>query len=289
MGILGILNSFDSSVMQLGDRYTTLLFAALFTIGPLIAGFILQGIGLSRMAKNRNIHKRALAFIPFVNIYFMGKLAGECSFFGQKVKKVGLYAMLAQIISTLLMATTIGVGLYIYVNYGTPDETSVFGIPFWSALPATENALYTIFEVSYWVNQIVYFVFEILMVMLLMGLYKRYVPSNYVLFALISFLSMPIASNIIIFVIRNRKAIDYDAYMREKREAFFRRQQEYQRRYGNPYNNPYGNPYHNPYNQNNTKKSDDEPFAEFTSDKNNSNNNADAQQSGTGNSDGFFD
>ena len=288
MGILGILIEFDHSMAQLGNKSLMLILFAVFSLAPLIACFILQGVGLNTMAKKRNMNKRAWAFVPFANTYFMGKLAGECSFFGQKVKRVGLYAMLAQIISFLLNATVIGIGLYFYVMYGDPDDTSVMGVFYWSQLPASENVIYTIFEMSYWIQQIVYFIFEVLMVMLVMGLYKRYVPENYVLLGLLSFF-LPIAKNIIIFVIRKRKAIDYDQYMREKREAFFRRQQEYQRRYGNPYNNPYGNPYQNPYNQNNPKKPDDDPFAEFASDKKSSGNSENTQTTSDENSDGFFD
>ena len=78
-----------------------------------------------------------------------------------------------------------------------------------------------------------------------------------------------------------QKAIDYEAYVRQKREEFMRRQQQYYNQYGNPYGNPYGNQYNrppynggygNPYNgapnQNptpNNASKDEDPFAEFSS------------------------
>ena len=40
--------------------------------------FILQGFGLSAMAKKRGLKKRWLAFVPFANIWYIGKIAGEC-------------------------------------------------------------------------------------------------------------------------------------------------------------------------------------------------------------------
>ena len=60
--------------------------------------FILQSVGLYAMAKKRGFKKRALAFIPFANMLYMGKLAGNCNFFGRKMKRAGLYLMLAQLL-----------------------------------------------------------------------------------------------------------------------------------------------------------------------------------------------
>ena len=54
-----------------------------------IAAFVLQGAGLFVMAKRRHLKKKWLAFVPFANIYYMGKLAGECGFFGHKMKNAG--------------------------------------------------------------------------------------------------------------------------------------------------------------------------------------------------------
>ena len=42
-----------------------------------LAVFILQGIGLYAMAKRRSMKKKWLAFVPFANVYYMGKLAGK--------------------------------------------------------------------------------------------------------------------------------------------------------------------------------------------------------------------
>ena len=39
--------------------------------------FILQGVGLYVMAKKQGLKKKGLAFVPFVNILYMGKIAGE--------------------------------------------------------------------------------------------------------------------------------------------------------------------------------------------------------------------
>ena len=98
-----------------------------------------------------------------------------------------------------------------------------------------------------------------------MGILRRYVPKNYMILSFLT-LFVPLARFIIIFVVRKRKAIDYEAYIRARREAYMRSRQQYQNPYGygNPYGNPYANPYAPPQNptQNSTSK-EDEPFAEF--------------------------
>ena len=64
---------------------------------------------------------------------------------------------------------------------------------------------------------------------------------------------------IVIFILRNNAPIDFEAYMRAKREAYARRMGSY----GNPYGNPYGQ---NPYNPQ-PPRAPEEPFSEFGGNK----------------------
>jgi hypothetical protein len=118
----------------------------------------------------------------------------------------------------------------------------------------------------------------------MMALLKKYVPSKYLFLSFLQ-LFVPLSRYIVIFVIRNKKQVDYDAFMRAKYEDFARRNATYGNPYnrysGNPYNrppygqnpygNPYGNPYANPYGngqnagESRQDKGEDEPFAEFGS------------------------
>jgi len=122
-------------------------------------------------------------------------------------------------------------------------------------------------------------IYEILLVVLLIGLYRRYTPKNYMTLGILT-LFVPASRYIVIFVLRNRQSIDYEAYMRARREAYMRQQQQYYNRYDNPYNNPYNNPYGSQYGNGNSRSAPEEPFAEFSSTNNSENN---------GDSDGFFD
>ena len=79
-----------------------------------IAVFLLQGFGIYAMAKKAGLKNKGLAFAPFVNIWYIGKLSGECNFFGQKMKRASMYAMIAQILATLLCILTITSEQYLF-------------------------------------------------------------------------------------------------------------------------------------------------------------------------------
>ena len=78
------------------------LFAALGALGVYVILLIFGGIGLSKLAKKQGLKHRWMGFLPFFNTYYAGKLAGETQFFGQKMKRIGLYAMLTEILYVVL-------------------------------------------------------------------------------------------------------------------------------------------------------------------------------------------
>ena len=59
---------------------------------------ILGGLGMHTMAKKVGMKHSWLAFLPLANTWYAGKLAGETRLFGQKMKRAGLYATLAEIV-----------------------------------------------------------------------------------------------------------------------------------------------------------------------------------------------
>lgn len=253
-----------------------------------IAAFILQGIGSSIMAKNRGMKNRALAFVPFVNIWYIGKLAGESQFFGQRVKRAGMYAMIAQIITTLITCAMIASEVYLWTAYGAPQETQL-GSAYWPGLTGFALTVSKFYDLSWYLLSIFQLICSILLVIMLMSLYKKYEPRNHFVLSMLT-LFAPISRFFIIFAIRNRKAIDYEAYKRARQEAYMRRQQQYYNQHSNPYNRQGGNPYGNgqygqdPYGQNGAPPKSEEPFSEFSSSSNGKNSTESDK-----NSDGFFD
>ena len=288
MEIYDLYETGRTMLSMFSGEYALILIGALvWTIANFCALFILQGIGLQKMAKRRNLQKRWLAFIPFANIYYMGKLAGECGFFGHRMKNAGLYAMIAQIVSVLFSLAYIFLEGYFYVNYGAPVGTSATGTPYWPELTGSALTLWKVFDSANLIYSIIRLVAELLLLVVVMAIYKKYAPRNYLMLTLLT-LFVPAARYITIFVICRREPFDYDAYLRARREEYMRRQQQ---QYGNPYNSPYGNPYSNPYGggyagQNTTQPQppkQEDPFEEFASDGKKS----DGKKSGG--SDSFFD
>ena len=257
------------------------------------AAFILQGVGIAKMAKNRGLKNRALAFVPFVNIWYISKLAGEGQFFGQKVKRAGMYAMIAQIGTTIFTLLMIAAEAYLWVKHGAPQMQTQLGSAYWPGLTGFSLTVSRFYDLSGYVTSILQLVCGIFLVVLLMSLYKKYEPRNYFAFSMLT-LFVPVSRFIIIFVIRNRKAVDYEAYMRARQEAYIRRRQQYYNQYSGPYDRQGGNPYggqygQNPYGQNaGQSPKPEEPFAEFSSRSSGQNSSQNSSSHGE-NSDGFFD
>ncbi|MBQ7368562.1 MAG: hypothetical protein IJW60_02500 [Clostridia bacterium] len=241
--------------------YYSLALAAVVWLGL----FVLQGFGLYTMAKNRQMKGKWKAFVPFLNIHYMGALAGECHIFGQRVKRAGLYAMLAQIVVTVVFALIAASEIYLYTTCGAPKYDE-WNVPYWTNLQGFALTVSKFYDVSAYLLSIFQLVYELLMLVLALGLYKKYAPNNYMPLGFLE-LFVPLSRFIVIFVLRNRKAIDYEAYMRARHEAYMRRRQQYQNGYGNPYGNPYANPYNTPYGQGygepQRQAPPEDPFAEF--------------------------
>ncbi len=258
--------------------------------------FLFQAFGLYTMAKNKGLKNRWLAFVPFASTWYIGKIVGECRFFNQKVKNAGVCVLVLHVLAFVATTGMIVSQLYLYSAYGAPELLG--GAIGWKTAPTGIGKLAVwYFEYGTWFVVLIGMVYEIFIFVLMMGLLRTYVPKHHMLLSFLA-LFIPISRYIIIFVIRKRKAIDYGEYMRARREAYYRQQQQYYNQYGN--GNPYGNPYNRPYgntpygnqqgyssptpNQPQTKPED--PFEEFAS------SNASAQgngEKGGDTGDGFFD
>ena len=274
---MNIYNFYESwamiARMTQTDDFNRLLVGLGFGAALWLALFVLQGVGLYVMAKNKNVKKSWLAFVPIANVYLIGKLVGDCDVFGHKVKRLGVYTMIAQALCAVVCFSVIGAELYLYAAEGSPILGEGSGVPFWTDLNGFSLQVAKFYDISSFIVSIIVLVYEIMFFLLLTGLYKQYNPQNYFFLSMLA-LFVPLSPYIAIFALRKRKAINYEAYMQARREAFFRQQQQYRNMYGNP-QNPYTNTYTwgtppsgNPYTREQAPKKpdvDDEPFAEFSS------------------------
>ncbi|MBQ7924570.1 MAG: hypothetical protein IJ329_04625 [Clostridia bacterium] len=290
MEIFLLYNSFFTVSVMFGLTLSDAHFwAVIIGAGVWLGLFVLQGFGLWKMASKRGMKRKWLAFVPFGNYLYMSKLAGACNVFGQKLRNAGLFVMIAQIVASVFCALLIAAVSYLFIVEGEPVSDE-YGVPYWggSGFSQTAESFYHVgagynpFGIS--ILSIVQLVYEILLLILTMGLYKKYAPKGYSWLALLG-LFLPMSRYVVVFCLRNRDAIDYEAYMRARREEFAR---QYQQRYGGFGPGGFGTPYGgygntNPYGQQNNAgqtQKPEEPFGEFGGDKN--------EEKPNGNDDGFF-
>ncbi len=301
-----IYNFYNSVRMVLANLFSgveawetmpTLVFlflSLLIGAGIWLSLFILQGIGLYKMAKSQGLKQKFLVFVPFASIYYVGKITGGCRFFNHKMKHAGTYALVAQLLAALCSFAMLAAEFYLYMVHGEPqwrdyiEGMYTYSIPYWPTATSGLGGLASwYFENGEMFIYLFGLIYDILMLVLVIALFKKYAPKNHIPFALLS-IFVPVARYIVIFVLRNRQPVDYDQYMRAKREAYIRQQQQRYGQYGNPYGNPYNNPYSNPYGgqgqsrPNDSSKAPEDPFEEFSTPSNagSSTQNTDTQSGG---------
>ena len=222
--------------------------------------YVFKAIALSTMAKNAGKDKLVwCAFVPVASTYLMGKLAGDTRFFNHTFKKIGLIAMITEIVVILAFLCSyvpqyyiIDGGYYLEPVKGSGGLQIVDSVPLW---------LFNLYKVGDIVYSILSWIYLFVFVFLYIAIFRTYYARGHVLFTIISAL-FPVSA-FFLFAIRNNPAVNYEKFMQEQMERMRRAQQ------GNPYN-PYGNtPYgQDPYNGDAPAPPDD-PFDEFSSqDKN---------------------
>ena len=231
-----------------------------------IAGYVFLGIGLFTMAKKRKMKIAPLAFVPFASTFLIGKLVGEINFFGKKIKRLGLYAMLVEIVLFALKVVQDVFYLPILIRYfNSPVTSELFAELYGNAIQGVVGVLnpnaygimleYVIMGVSF-ISGLAYFI-------LLMFLFRNYSPKSSFLFILLSvfgkvFLGANLLGPIFVFCIRNNSCEEYREFMRMKMHSMYGG--------GNPYQYDDGR-YYDPYQYDNTRakkeEKHDSPFSEY--------------------------
>lgn len=245
---------FDSGdLVQNAEVYTRGLWASLFLTIPIyLAILVLGGIGLMRMAKGEKKKYAALGFFPILNTWYAGYIAGESFFFGQKMKRAGLYAAILE----GFYAVVWGLNTFLkFMKYMFPMQKAVEGgykiVADVGVFPQQIRWLFGA-ETEIWLtvmSMLLLFAVTIFLVVMFNALFRKYFARSPMLMTLLSAV-FPFRG-IAIFAVRNNKPVDYQAYIRQRVEAM-RRQQQY-----GPYG-PYGQ---GPYGGGPQKP--EEPFSDF--------------------------
>lgn len=262
--------------------------AVCMVVAVLVALYVLRSIGLYKMAENRGIEKSWLSFIPCAWIFIAGKIIGTARVFGRPFKKFALVTFIVYTVANVIAITDFLlsviplVGFYFsggeiiigdvvvgsgICNYPLLSGVYTGDVIVWKTNSGAvinyfyDESFLTIY--SYLVGSlqsIVELASTFFMIILYAEIFKKYYPRRYFLFTVLSLFG---GFSVIVFVLRNRKPINYSDYMRE----------QYARMYSAGYNNPYNNPYGNPYGSANTQEQNEEqnktnepeePFGEFS-------------------------
>ena len=222
----------DLSVTTL-EEYAALM-RSIQTIGLCVAAgltalcLVLGGFGLRTMALRVGMKHTWMAFCPFLNTYYAGKLAGETRLFNQKMKRAGLYAMIAEIVYVAL--NVFGVVLfYLFMNPAyyrqeflengnwmpVLDESRV---PIGMRWMSTADLVITI------LTMVSYIALIFFMCVLFVAFFRKYYARSPILMTFLSAV-LPLRG-FVIFAVRKNTPVDYDAWMRRRMEAYARHQQE---------------------------------------------------------------
>ena len=205
--------------------------------------YVFRAIALSVMAKRAGKKKLVwCAFVPFASSYLMGELAGDGRLGSLKIKKIGVFFMIAEI---LYFASMLSYYLPLLYGYASSmiviaeSDTGLFQqvsqeMPLW---------MYNMNRVGQVLEIIFSLIYTVVAVLLYIFFFRKYAPVSYIWMTVICVI-LPVVTPFILFAFRNRKPIDFDSYMRARTEAIRRARQQ---QYGNPYG-PYGGPYNGPYN-----------------------------------------
>lgn len=177
---------------------------------------ILGAIGLQRIAKTLNIRGAWMAYVPFLNTYFTGKIAGETQFFGQKMKRTGLYAMIFEILYVGLQIATIVLTFYglNHLDWHTIVEGGIqHDYPNWF-----ENATLYVdaFTTLMRMGLLIFFF------VLFFSFYRKFYARSPFLMTFLS--SVLPFRGLTIFAVRKNKPIDYAAYVQRRAEEYARSQ-----------------------------------------------------------------
>ena len=269
------------------------LFSALGALAIYLILLVFGGIGLNKLAKKQGLKQRWMAFLPFFNTYYAGKLAGETQFFGQKMKRVGLYAAILEFLyvalEIFLHIISIVACFPQYLTLEIDEKTGALsGVPN-DSLPAwitPTNNYGSLVAYLLWFFVIVFFC------VLYVAFFRKYYARGPILLAFLSTI-FPFRG-ITIFAVRNNAPVDYNDYIRRRTQAYMR-SNGYQPPYGSygSQNGPYGQNRNDPQNEpdpfegfggpsggnygnsggssssgtSSGPSSDDDPFSEFGDDK----------------------
>lgn len=260
----------DWIFLYAGDIYKRNMWAY-FLIGACCFGvlFIFKAIALFTIAKREGYAHKWMAFVPFLNTYYIGVVSEKNRIFGLKARTVSIVAAAVEFAYVAMyIIYCVAQALIFYGGYARPVYES-------ASIGETYLNLFSYYEISnlpaslswagwvyaYFYNAFLYWLSLLCVisnVLLMITFFQTYSCRYYVPMALFSAL-FPIGG-ILMFAVRNNAGKNYAQYVKERQYQRYRQYQEYMRQnggYDNRDNTSGGDPYGNAGNR---PSAPDDPF-----------------------------
>lgn len=264
-----------------------ILWASLVSAAVLYAVlYVFQSIGLYTIASREGYAHKWMAFVPFLNVYYIGVCSQKNKFLSIGAKKIG-------IIAAVYEAVVVGLYILFYVAWWyleksggilrDPGGLTDAGITFPRVYLAPNFNInhpdliwagwcynYLRLSILSWVN-VGYMFVEIVLLNLF---FQTYAPRHYIVYTILC-VFFPIAP-IFIFVSRNNPSVNFAEYTRMMQERIYR---QYRSQQNDPYNGYNGRPTEGYRPEERPSSAPKDPFPEYS----------DKKQSGDGSFDEFKD
>ena len=254
MDFCSFTDTADSLFFILGDvnKRFMLWYLVIGAIGFLVM-FTFKAIALYTIAAREGYKNKWMAFVPFLNTYYIGVVSDKNKVVGLKPATVGIVAASLEFVYVALYCVYFTAQFLIFDGgYATPiselmvmggRETQYYMGYNLAQLPQSlewAGWVYAYFDVFIYVTDMLSVISSIF---LLMAFFQTYASRHYIAFALLSSI-FPI-SGIFMFVSRNNRGQNYVQYLKDRQYRQYQQYQEYMRM-NNNYNNYNQNA--NPYN-----------------------------------------
>lgn len=165
--------------------------------------FFLQGLGIFLLAKRRGISGGIIAFVPILNMFYLGAILGEIRLAGYKISNWGLFVMFAQALSVLLNLLMLATEFYLFGVQGAVTvwdfEGGVVGYQFPDMNTFWGKAAVWIYEYGNFFLSMADVIYQIIIFIFLFFLLKKWSVSRYVVWSII-LLFVPITRYVILFL-----------------------------------------------------------------------------------------
>ena len=176
--------------------------------------FVLLGIGLYTIGKRGGVKGSVMAFIPFVNMYYLGKIVGPVILFRQRFKNLGLWVMITSLITTTLVYThniitywDCLVNLITINQFELTKNAIILGS--WHNNAIYLNDILSVIASLTSLANLFFYVF------LLFPFFQLYAKSNHNFYAILA-IFFDILFPIFVFAFRKNERFDYSQYLKMK-------------------------------------------------------------------------